>query len=274
MSSLREGLMLGEGGVISLVGAGGKTSLMFRLARELEKAGERVLTTTTTKIFEPSADQSVGLILSGSVTTMLEESQALLKDRLHVTAAAERLPDTGKLRGYEPEIIQEIWNSRLFRWIIVEADGAAGRALKVPADHEPVIPACTSQLVGMVGLNCAGRRLNDQWVFRHERFIQLTGLADGSEITESAIIAVLKHDKGIFKNAPAQAMCIAFLNQADSTQNRAAGQRIAHTLIKEKIAGLHRVIIGQILSDPPVLEVYDLNAKYEYENELNQSEKR
>ncbi len=264
MASLREGLMLGDRGVISLVGAGGKTSLMFRLARELEKAGERVLTTTTTKIYEPSADQPTGLIVSGSVPKMLKEAQAMLKYRLHVTAAAERLPDTGKLRGFAPEIIQDIWNSRLFRWIIVEADGAAGRALKVPADHEPVIPACTSQLVGMVGLNCAGRRLNDQWVFRHERFIQLTGLADGSEITESAIIAVLKHDRGIFKNAPAQAMCIAFLNQADSTQNRAAGQRIAHTLIKEKISGLHRVIIGQILSDPPVLEVYDLNAKYEY----------
>ena len=66
MVSLRDALMLGEGGVISLVGAGGKTSLMFRLAHELEKAGERVLTTTTTKIYEPSADQSAGLIVSTS----------------------------------------------------------------------------------------------------------------------------------------------------------------------------------------------------------------
>jgi probable selenium-dependent hydroxylase accessory protein YqeC len=265
--------MLGEGGIISLVGAGGKTSLMFRLAHELEKAGERVLTTTTTKIYEPSADQSAGLIVSGSVPTMLKKAQALLQDRLHVTAAAERLPDPAKLRGFAPEMIQDIWNSRLFRWIIVEADGAAGRPLKVPADHEPVIPACTSHLVGVVGLNCAGRRLSDQWVFRHERFIQLTGLADGSTITEPAIIAVLEHEKGIFKNAPAQAMCIAFFNQADSTQNLAAGQRIARELIKKKMAGLHRLIIGQTLSDPPVLEVYELNAKSEYETELNQTEK-
>ena len=271
MASLREGLMLGEGGVVSLVGAGGKTSLMFNLARELEKAGERVLTTTTTKIYEPSADQTAGLIVSGSVPIILNEARALLKDRLHVTAAAERLPVTGKLRGLAPEIIRDIWNSRLFRWIIVEADGAAGRPLKVPADHEPVIPACTSHLVGMVGLNCVGRRLSDQWAFRHERFIQLTGLADGSEITEAAIIDVLKHDKGLFKEAPARAIRIAFFNQADSTQNLAAGQRMARSLIKEKIAGLRRVIVGQMLSEPPVLDVYDLNAKYENENKLNQS---
>jgi probable selenium-dependent hydroxylase accessory protein YqeC len=273
MVSLRDALMLGEGGVISLVGAGGKTSLMFRLAHELEKAGERVLTTTTTKIYEPSADQSAGLIVSGSVPAMLKKAQALLNDRLHVTAAAERLPGAGKLRGFAPEIIQDIWNSRLFRWIVVEADGAAGRPLKVPADHEPVIPACTSQVVGMVGLNCAGRRLSDQVVFRHGRFIQLTGLAGGSEITESAIIAVLEHEKGIFKNAPAQAIWIAFFNQADSTQKLAAGQRIAQVLIKKKMAGLQRVIIGQTLADPPVIEVYDLNAKSEYETELNQTGK-
>ncbi|MBW2450355.1 MAG: putative selenium-dependent hydroxylase accessory protein YqeC, partial [Deltaproteobacteria bacterium] len=31
MVSLREGLMLGGGGVVSLVGGGGKTSLMFKL---------------------------------------------------------------------------------------------------------------------------------------------------------------------------------------------------------------------------------------------------
>jgi len=40
MVSLREGLMLGESGVVSLVGAGGKTSLMFKLAHELAMAGE------------------------------------------------------------------------------------------------------------------------------------------------------------------------------------------------------------------------------------------
>ena len=58
MASLREGLKLEKGGVVSLVGAGGKTSLMFRLARELSIAGDAVLTTTTTKIFEPSGDQT------------------------------------------------------------------------------------------------------------------------------------------------------------------------------------------------------------------------
>ena len=74
------------------------------------------------------------------------------------------------------------------------------------------------------------------------------------------------HEKGIFKNAPAGALRIAFCNQADVPQNFAAGQRIGRALIEKKLAGLNRVVIGQTLFDPPVLEVYDLNAEPEYDS--------
>jgi len=257
--------MLKDRGVISLVGGGGKTSLMFKLAHELAMAGESVLTTTTTKIYQPLPEQSTNLILSGSVTGMLDAAQATLKHHCHITAAAEKLSDQRKLRGYTPEFIEAIWNRHLFRWILVEADGAAGRPLKAPAEHEPVIPACTSILVGVVGLNGAGKPLNDQWVFRHKRFVQLSGLAYGSAVTEAAIVAVLVHNKGIFKNAPAAAVRIAFCNQADVPRNLASGRQIARLLIDKKITGLNRVVIGQTLFDPPVLELYDLKVESEHE---------
>ena len=265
MVSLREGLMLGEGGVVSLVGAGGKTSLMFKLAHELAMAGESVLTTTTTKIYEPLPEQSNNLIISGSVSSLLDKAQETLKAHCHLTAAFEKIPDQRKLRGFTPEFVQAIWDSHLFRWILVEADGSAGRPLKAPAEHEPVIPACTSQLVGIVGLNGAGQPLNDQWVFRPERFVQLSGLAHGSKVTEASIVAVLVHEKGTFKNAPAAAVRIAFCNQADIPHNLAAGQRIGRALMMKKKPGLNRVVIGQTMFDPPVLKVYDLKAESEYE---------
>ncbi|MCK7504559.1 MAG: hypothetical protein MZV70_11045 [Desulfobacterales bacterium] len=49
-----DALLLHGGGVVSLVGAGGKTSLMYRLARELAGTGQAVLTTTTTRIYPPA----------------------------------------------------------------------------------------------------------------------------------------------------------------------------------------------------------------------------
>ena len=105
MASLREGLMLEGGGVVSLVGGGGKTSLMFKLAHELASAGQTVLTTTTTKILEPSQDQSSCLILAGSVPSLLERADDMLIKHLHLTAAAAKLPESGKLCGFRPETI-------------------------------------------------------------------------------------------------------------------------------------------------------------------------
>ena len=110
------------------MGGGGKTTLMFKLARELSLAGEPVLTTTTTKIFEPSLDQAGGVILSGSVPNLLDRADELLDKHRHLTAAVGKLPESGKLYGFRPEIIGELWNAGLFQWIIVEADGAAASA--------------------------------------------------------------------------------------------------------------------------------------------------
>ena len=258
MASLREGLMLEGGGIVSLVGAGGKTSLMFKLALELSMAGESVLTTTTTKIFEPARNQSSCVILSGASKNIIGQAEKLLTQHLHLTAAAGRQSHTGKLVGYRPEIIDEFWNSGLFRWIIVEADGAAGRPLKVPAAHEPVIPSCTRRLVGIAGLNGVGQPLTDRLVFRHKRFAELAGLEPGADISDDAVADVFVHQQGIFKNAPAGVVCIAFLNQADVAKNLTAGRRIAEILSKKKNTGLKRVVIGQAMLEPSVLEVYDL----------------
>ena len=259
MVSLREGLMLEGGGVVSLVGGGGKTSLMFKLARELSMAGDTVLTTTTTKIFEPSRDQTGGVILSGSVSIILDRAEGLLSKHPHLTAAAGKLPESGKLYGFRPELIGELWKAGLFHWIIVEADGAAGRPLKAPAAHEPVIPACTKRLVGMVGLNGVDQPLTERLVFRHEQFARLTGLSLGSNISDSSIADLLVCDDGLFKGFRPEVMRIAFFNQADEGDNFSAGRRIARILLQRKNTGLNRVIIGQTMLVPPVLEIYDLD---------------
>ena len=258
MTSLRQALMLGDGGVISLVGAGGKTSLMFKLAHELSLSGGSVLTTTTTKIFEPEPDQSSCVIVSDSVTGLVDQAKELIDKHPHITMAHDRLPDKGKLVGIPPGAVDSLWKSNLFRWIVVEADGAAGRPLKAPADHEPVIPDCTGCLVGIAGLNGIGRPLTDQWVFRPERFAELSGIALNSRVTETAVADVITHNKGLFKNAPGNAALIVFLNQADTPEAFGAGQRIARLLTKRLGTGLNRIVIGQTRADSPVLELYDL----------------
>jgi probable selenium-dependent hydroxylase accessory protein YqeC len=198
------------------------------------------------------------VIVSDSVTRLLEQAGGVIDKQPHITMARDRLPEQGKLIGFATKTINALWNSHLFRWIVVEADGAAGRPLKAPADHEPVIADCTSCLVGLAGLSGIGRPLNDQWVFRPERFAELTGLSRNAAITEIAVADVFTHQNGIFKNAPAQTARLAFLNQADRPENRAAGQRIARLLTEKINTGMKRVVIGQTRADSPVLEIYEL----------------
>ena len=258
MTTLRQALLLGDGGVISLVGSGGKTSLMFRLAHELSRAGETVLTTTTTKILEPEPAQSSCLIVSDKINEALDQAAASIDEQPHITMAYGKHPKQGKLMGFSPEIIDTIWKSRHFKWIIVEADGARGRPLKAPADHEPVVPACTNCVVGLIGLDGIGQPLDERWVFRPERFAALSGLSSGSDVTEAAVATALKHENSIFKNAPDKAARIVFLNQTDTPNNVVKAERLAHLLTESNVSGLNRVVIGQTNNNPAVLEIYEV----------------
>jgi len=256
MPSLRHSLMLKKGGVISIVGSGGKTALMFRMARELSKDGDRVLTTTTTKIYMPTRTQSSIVMVSGSAETIAKRAREVLKRNSHISAGSAILHLKNKLKGLKPETIDALWQSGVFRWIIVEADGAAGRPLKAPAVHEPVIPQSTRWQIGVVGLDAVGKPLTDKWAFRPQLVCKISGIANGAAITEKAIAAVLVDKNGIMKNSPPEAMRFAFLNKTDSEQRLVTARRIAQILGGSKKPGFTRVLIGQTLYEPYVKEYY------------------
>ena len=256
MASLRHSLRLTNGGVISLVGAGGKTALMFRLARELAGQGDSVLTTTTTKIYTPNRQQSSIVMISKSAKALAIEARAFVKQKPHVSAGSQLIHFQNKLKGFPPETIDALWQSEAFRWIIVEADGASGRALKAPASHEPVIPQCTQWAIGIASLEAVGKPLTGRWVFRPQRVSKITGLTLGNPINESVIADVFLSPDGVLKNAPASAKRFAFLNQADSRERLEAGKKIAHILFSHKEAGFAGVVIGQTLYEPPVKAYY------------------
>jgi probable selenium-dependent hydroxylase accessory protein YqeC len=253
---LRQALLLDQRAVICLVGAGGKTSLMFRLARELAVSGDRVLTTTTTKISEQEAIRNSSEIVTGSVDALLNRAGDNREEHFHMTAA--RNGYAGKLIGFDARDIDRLWQANLFDWIIVEADGASRLPLKTPDVHEPVIPDCCNCVVGMAGLTAFGKPLSDQWVFRLKLFARLTGLEPGSPITAAAIATSICHPGGIFKGAPRTSRRVVFLNQADTPERVQAGRHISASLAKQnQQPGLERVILGKLLFDPPIVEILD-----------------
>lgn len=254
--SLLEALALNRRGVVSFSGAGGKTSLMFRLARELSKVEGPVLTTTTTKIWMPTLDQSPGVIFSVSSKELLSKARNIFKIHRHFSAGAQ-ISSNKKVLGFPPDFVDELWYSGMFRWILVEADGAAGRSIKVPGPDEPVIPACSNIVIGVVGLDAIGKPLDNRSVFRPRLFSTITGLVMGEPLTESVVAAAILHKEGIMKGAPPHADRLLFLNKADQPGALESARRIsAHLLKRAEKIGLKKVIIGHAGHEPPVVECH------------------
>jgi len=245
MTSLHDELLPKGGGVISLVGGGGKTALMFHLAAGLSSIEETVLTTTTTKIFEPSEEQSAHIVVSEDPEEVLRKSAALLRHTAHITAARRRLDSVGKLAGFEPSTIEFFVKKGGFQWVLVEADGAARRPIKAPAEHEPVIPECSTCVIAVVGLDAIGKPLNDRWVFRPQIYSQVTGVSLGSPVTERSMAAVILADKGLMRGSPPDAKRMVFLNKAEE-ERLAAGRRVASFLKKDGKGKIDRVLIGSV----------------------------
>ena len=215
-------------GIVCLVGAGGKTSLMFQLARELTSRGQRVLTTTSTKIFHPTPHQSPLTVLTEMPLAWLEAQHSWEKFG-HLTLARTGLPHN-KLQGFEPEIIEALWVSRRFDWILAEADGAAGRPLKAPTAHEPVIPEATRCVIAVLGLQGFGRPLSEEWCFRPHIFSELSGLGLGETMDTGSLLQVLTHEQGLLKGTPLRAERTLFLNQADDVRLRERARQFLRSL--------------------------------------------
>ncbi len=248
--NIQDALSIGDKGVISLVGAGGKTSLMYSLARELVSSGKRVLTTTTTKIFVPSREESPVTIVSKVAEEIVAKAKTLLNKYPHLTVGSEYLLNRHKLNGLKVPVIEYILQSDLFDFIIIEADGAAGRSLKACAPHEPVVPLFSDCVVALMGLDVMAKPLTEEWVFRSSIFSRITGLELMQSVSESAIASAILHDMSSIPCSGQECVKIAFLNKADNLKALSAGRKIAELLEKKGKTIFHRIVIGELKPKP------------------------
>ncbi|RLB93287.1 MAG: putative selenium-dependent hydroxylase accessory protein YqeC [Deltaproteobacteria bacterium] len=246
----RRTLQLTGQGMISIIGAGGKTSLMFRLAKELADSGKSVLTTTTTKIFMPGPSQSPFTIIDSSIEEIIKKSASRLKQFLHFSAGKKYDPATGKLIGFAPDNIDQLCRAGLFDWIIVEADGARQKPIKATASHEPVVPKDTTHLILVTGLDALGKPLNETHVHRATLFSQNTGLPLEEIMDKRAMAACIAIEIKKAGNLCRPLSNFVFLNKADNSDTISLGQKIAELLKTNK--SIHRIITASLVDAFPV----------------------
>lgn len=182
-------LNLKKGDVVSIVGAGGKTTLLNHLSNKYS-LDNSVLMTTTTKIFTPLNYDYLYHDIN-----FLDILSHPLKKNLYVVAPKyndklSTLPigDLKKLIKY-------------FDYTFIEADGSKMKPLKGWNGTEPVICAETTITIGVIDLTHIGMAIDKRFIHRVELFCKLVGKKVGDILTVDDYIKIILNKDGIFKNS-------------------------------------------------------------------------
>ena len=185
--------------IISITGAGGKTSLMASLALSLSKKG-RVLVTTSTKIALPKEgfdkiftsfddyfdDKDVKIVCLGQMVQGKEKLASIGRDKLS-------------------KIIDD------FDYVLIEADGCRNLPLKFRYPHEPVIYDFTTRVIGILPIKIMGKIASEEFIYNYQGFSKNigTGIIDSKMINK-----LIAYDKGFYKGFEKEKYF--FFNQVES----------------------------------------------------------
>lgn len=211
---------------MAIAGAGGKTSLAFRLAREARAAGVPVVVTSTTHMGAPDGMGFPPLLLAEEGGDGSALDRALEREGWALLLGRALRPD--KIQGLSAEAAAGLVARAPL--VLVEADGARGRSLKVPNADEPVVPPGTTCLIVLAALDVLGRPLDDERVHRVVLVCEAVRQAAGSLVREETVSGALLYPAGYACRAPRAARLCAFLNKAEDAASLAAAARIARTL--------------------------------------------
>jgi molybdenum cofactor cytidylyltransferase len=236
---LAEALRVGKGDVVSLVGAGGKTTILYGLSTELRRLGLTVVTTTTTHIQSPDSDSAYTtppVVFASEEGNWIDTVRTRVERYGAATVVGTKVRED-KLKGLAPREVDLL--RRIADCLVIEADGARSRSLKAPASHEPVVPPSTTLTVAIAGLDALGQLLDEKAVHRPEEVVRLTGASAGSPISEEVMTLALY--RGYEKSAPASSRLVFFLNKADESRLKQA-ERVARLLLS---VGASQVVFGE-----------------------------
>jgi len=184
------------GHVISVVGAGGKSTLLSYLGRAL--AGKTILMPST-KMYRPEALWSLQL------NKRIEWQKPYGVDETVVTAHQEL---QGKLAGVNPLVFDADYDH-----IIIEADGSKGKPLKGWRFDEPVVIEETTHTIGIIDITSLNVPTNDSTIHRLELFKDLT--KTGEKISLRNLVDIICHPMGLFKDSREKR--VLFINKVESS---------------------------------------------------------
>ena len=153
---------------IAVVGSGGKTTLIKKMAAQYRAQGKTVLITPSTHMFVEED------------TLLTDDASAIIHALQETGFVMAGIPDGVKLKALSEETFEAVRTHADV--VLVEADGSRMLPVKYPNATEPVIPENTDEIYVVCGLNAIGQKARDV-CHRLELVKNCLGIEDDTIIT-------------------------------------------------------------------------------------------
>jgi molybdenum cofactor cytidylyltransferase len=223
---------------VAIVGAGGKSSTLFRLAQDY---GGPIFLTTTTHMAVDEVDRAAAAYeIADEIDLKKILSEGKFSGSVLFYSSAKR---AGKIDAISPAALEILRTYAAAHEIplLIEADGSRRLGLKAPFAHEPVIPTWVSSVIVVAGLRNLGKPATGDVVYNLDGFLELgQGDAD-APVTRQQLIRVLTYPTGGLQGIPAGTVKNVFLNQRDECLDPADAELDSW---QELLSAYDRVVIG------------------------------
>lgn len=211
-----------KGHVISLVGGGGKTTILYHLAEHCAARGYRVLISTTTHMQQPEEKLWVH---EPALLEMHWEKQMM--------AVLGEACEGGKIRQPDAAVLEACIGKADIT--LIEADGAKRMPCKVPAKGEPVILPQSDIVLGVMGLDAVGKPVKDV-CFRLKETMDFLKAEEGHRLTPEDAARILSSERGTKKSAAGREYYVV-LNKCDDEERFRTGLQVLELLKERGISG-------------------------------------
>ncbi len=143
--------------LVAFTGGGGKTTLLFALARQLPG---KVLLTTTTRMFAAQIDAAASF-LSARICRYPDLEPLDNEFPAHAKWILIGPPQADKVTGVPLALPRELLARPDIDFVLVEADGAKMLPIKAPAAHEPALPLGVTLVVPVAGMDALGAPIQE-----------------------------------------------------------------------------------------------------------------
>ncbi|MBU3188880.1 putative selenium-dependent hydroxylase accessory protein YqeC [Clostridium bowmanii] len=225
--------------ILSIVGAGGKTTMMFKLAEELRKSN-KILVTTTTKIYLPSLDK-YDFICTDKYDFFRYSS--MNENGIYVLGLG--INDENKILGLSLKDLDEL--VPYFDYILIEADGAKEKSLKAWSEFEPIIHWKTTKTIGIMDIQSLGMIINEDNIHRSKIFCEITGAKMGNTVNLKHLTELILNPLGLFKAAKGEK--ILFINKVEEPDDLILAKLLIEEMNLNPKNLIDNIIIGSLKND-------------------------